>query len=180
MGGLLGILLAGQAEAPVRRLVINDVGPRLDAAAITRIGAYLGAPVSFATVDEAVDYVSVVAAPFGVKARADWRELVEPALRRDGTRWKLHYDPAIAVPFRNVTTEGAAVAEAATWRLYDAIRCPTLIVRGESSDLLTRDTLAEMQARGPRPQASEVPGVGHAPTFMFEHEIALVREFLLR
>jgi pimeloyl-ACP methyl ester carboxylesterase len=180
MGGLIGILLAGQADAPVRRLVINDVGPRLDAAAITRIGGYLGAPVSFASIDEAVDYVSVVAAPFGVKARADWRELVEPALRRDGERWKLHYDPAIAVPFRSVTAEGAAAAEAATWRLYDAIRCPTLIVRGEMSDLLTRETLAEMQARGPRPQAAEVPGVGHAPTFMFEHEIAIVRDFLLR
>jgi pimeloyl-ACP methyl ester carboxylesterase len=180
MGGLIGIALAGQAEAPIRRLVINDVGPRLDAAAISRIGTYLGAPVSFATVDEAVDYVSVVAAPFGVKEREDWRELVEPALRKDGERWLLHYDPRIAVPFKSVTPEGAAVAEAAMWKLYDAIVGPTLIVRGEHSDLLTRETLAEMQARGPRPQGAEVPGVGHAPTFMFEHEIALVRDFLLK
>src|SRR5512139_2494142 len=105
MGGLIGIALAGQADTPVRRLVINDVGPRLDAAAIARIGTYLGAPVSFATVDEAIDYVSVVAAPFGEKERADWRELVEPALRRDGERWRLHYDPAIAVPFKAVTPD---------------------------------------------------------------------------
>jgi pimeloyl-ACP methyl ester carboxylesterase len=180
MGGLIGIALAGQAEAPVRRMVINDVGPRLDAAAIARIGAYLGAPVSFATVDEAVDYVSVLAAPFGVKKREDWRELVEPGLRRDGERWVLHYDPYIAVPFKSVTPEGAAAAEAAMWALYDRIRCPTLIVRGETSDLLTRETLAEMKGRGPRPATAEVPGVGHAPTFMFDHEIALVRDFLLR
>jgi pimeloyl-ACP methyl ester carboxylesterase len=180
MGGLIGIALAGQAEAPIRRLVINDVGPRLDATAIARIGTYLGAPVSFATVDEAIDYVSVVAAPFGVKAREDWRELVEPALRRDGERWRLHYDPAIAVPFKSVTPEGAAAAEAAMWRLYDAIRGPTLIVRGEHSDLLTRETLAEMRSRGPRAEGAEVPGVGHAPTFMFEYEIALVRDFLLK
>jgi pimeloyl-ACP methyl ester carboxylesterase len=180
MGGLIGIALAGQAEAPVRRMVINDVGPRLDAAAIARIGAYLGAPVSFATVDEAVDYVSVLAAPFGVKKREDWRELVEPGLRRDGERWVLHYDPHIAVPFKSVTPEGAAAAEAAMWALYDRIRCPTLIVRGETSDLLTRETLAEMKGRGPRPATAEVPGVGHAPTFMFDHEIALVRDFLLR
>jgi len=180
MGGLIGIALAGQVEAPVRRLVINDVGPRLDAAAIARIGTYLGAPVSFANVDEAVDYVSAVAAPFGLKQREDWRELVEPALRRAGERWVLHYDPRIAVPFKSVTPEGAAAAEAAMWKLYDAIRCPTLIVRGEHSDLLTRETLAEMQSRGPRPSAAEVPGVGHAPTFMFDHEIAPVREFLLK
>jgi pimeloyl-ACP methyl ester carboxylesterase len=145
-----------------------------------RIGAYLGAPVSFASLDEAVDYVSVVAEPFGLKERADWRELVEPALRRDGARWRLHYDPAIAVPFRSITPQGAAAAEAAMWSLYDAIRAPTLIVRGERSDLLTHETLAEMQARGPRPTAVEIPGVGHAPTFMFEHEIAPLRDFLRR
>ena len=178
MGGLIGIALAGQTEAPVRRMVINDVGPRLDAAAIARIGTYLGAPVSFATVDEAIDYVAVVAAPFGVKKREDWRELVEPAVRRDGERWVLHYDPRIAVPFRSVTPESAAAAEASMWALYDRMRCPTLIVRGEHSDLLTRDTLAEMTARGPKPATAEVAGVGHAPTFMFEHEIALVRDFL--
>jgi pimeloyl-ACP methyl ester carboxylesterase len=180
MGGLIGIAVAGQADTPVRRLVINDVGPRLDAAAIARIGTYLGAPVSFATVDEAIDYVSVVAAPFGVKQREDWRELVEPALRRDGERWRLHYDPRIAVPFKSVTPEAAAASEAAMWALYDAIRGPTLIVRGERSDLLTRETLAEMRSRGPRAEGAEVPGVGHAPTFMFEHEIALVRDFLLK
>src|SRR5512144_1604444 len=176
MGGLMGIALAGQAEAPVRRLVINDVGPRLDAAAIGRIGTYLGAPVSFATVDEAVDYVSAVAAPFGLKKREDWRELVEPALRRDGERWLLHYDPRIAVPFRSITAEGAAAAEAAMWHCYDPIQCPTLLVRGENSDRLTRETLAEMKGRGPKPNSAEVPGVGHAPTFMLEHEIALVRD----
>lgn len=179
MGGLIGMALAGQPDAPIRRLVINDVGPRLDAAAIARIGAYLGAPVSFASVDEAIDYVSVVAAPFGLKARDDWRELVEPALRRDGDRFVLHYDPRIAVPFRSVTPESAAAGEAAMWAAYDRIGCPTLVVRGETSDLLTRETLAEMRGRGPRPQTAEVPGVGHAPTFMFEHEIALVRDFLL-
>jgi pimeloyl-ACP methyl ester carboxylesterase len=91
----------------------------------------------------------------------------------------LHYDPRIAVPFKSVTPASAAAAEAAMWELYDRLRCPTLVVRGEHSDLLTHDTLAEMRARGPRPQTAEVRGVGHAPTFMFDHEIALVRDFLL-
>lgn len=178
MGGLIGIVLAGQAGAPVRRMVLNDVGPRLDAAAIARIGTYLGAAVSFASVEEAIDFVSVVAAPFGLKERDDWREFVEPTLRRDGERWVLHYDPRIAEPFKSVTPAEAAAGEAAMWQLYDAIDCPTLIVRGETSDLLTPETLAEMAGRGPRPRTAEVPGVGHAPTFMFEHEIALVRDFL--
>lgn len=179
MGGLIGISLAGQPGSPIKRLVINDVGPRLDAAAIARIGGYVGAPVSFASVDEAVDYISKVAAPFGLTRREDWVELVEPTLRRAGERWVLHYDPNIAVPFKAVTPEIAAVAEAATWKLYDQIACPTLVVRGAHSDLLSHETLVEMMQRGPRATAVEVPGVGHAPTFMHEHEIAIVRDFLL-
>lgn len=180
MGGLIGIALAGQPESPIRQLVINDVGPALGAAAIARIGSYVGQPVSFANLDEAVDYVSVTAAPFGLKTREDWRELTAPTLRREGERYVFHYDPAIAVPFKAVTPDGAAASEAAMWALYDAIRGPTLIVRGERSDLLTRETLAEMRSRGPRAEGAEVPGVGHAPTLMFEHEIALVRDFLLK
>lgn len=179
MGGLIGISLAGQPGSSIKRLVINDVGPRLDAAAIARIGGYVGVPVSFASVDEAVDYISKVAAPFGLTRRQDWVELVEPTLRRAGERWVLHYDPNIAVPFKAVTPEIAAAAEAATWKLYDQIACPTLVVRGAHSDLLSHETLVEMMQRGPRATAVEVPGVGHAPTFMHEHEIAIVRDFLL-
>jgi len=179
MGGLIGISLAGQPGSSIKRLVINDVGPRLDAAAIARIGGYVGVPVSFASVDDAVDYISKVAAPFGLTRRQDWVELVEPTLRRAGERWVLHYDPNIAVPFKAVTPEIAAAAEAATWKLYDQIACPTLVVRGAHSDLLSHETLVEMMQRGPRATAVEVPGVGHAPTFMHEHEIAIVRDFLL-
>jgi len=178
MGGLIGIALAGQAGAPIRRLVINDVGPRLDAAAIQRIGTYLGQPISFASVEEAVDYLSTVAAPFGLKSRADWRELVEPTIRQEGGRWLLRYDPLIAVPFKSVTPQSAAAAEAVMWGLYDRVTAQTLVLRGESSDLLSRATLAEMAARGPRPQTREIAGVGHAPTLMHSGEIGIVRDFL--
>jgi pimeloyl-ACP methyl ester carboxylesterase len=179
MGGLIGIMLAGQPGTPIARLVINDVGPRLDAAAITRISEYVGVPVSFASIDEGVDYISKVAAPFGLKRPEDWRELIEPGLRREGNRWTLHYDKRIAVPFKSVTPEAAAEGERAMWHFYDQIRGPTLVIRGESSDLLTHATLEEMAGRGPRPATAEVKGVGHAPTFMHENEIAIVRDFLL-
>jgi pimeloyl-ACP methyl ester carboxylesterase len=179
MGGLIGITLAGQPGSLVNRLVINDVGPRLDAAAITRIGSYVGAPVSFASMDEGVDYISHVAAPFGLKRREDWVELVTPGLRQEGGRWVPHYDPRIAVPFKAVTPELAAAGEAAMWKLYDQIECPVLVLRGETSDLLSHQTLVEMTQRGPRAKAVEIPGVGHAPTLMHAHEIEIVRDFLL-
>lgn len=178
MGGLIGIALAGQVDSPVRRLVLNDVGPRLDAAAIARIGDYVGQPMSFASIDQAVDYISTIARPFGLTRREDWRELVEPGLKREGAHWMLHYDPNIAVPFKASTPARTAADEAALWSLYDNIRCPTLVIRGENSDLLSRATLAEMAARGPKVKTAEIPGVGHAPTLMLVNEIAIVRDFL--
>ncbi len=152
MGGLIGIGLAGQADSPIRKLVINDVGPTLDAAAVARIGDYVGASISFADVEEAIDYISTIAAPFGLTRREDWRELVEPGLKRDGARWTLHYDPQIAVPFKASTPERARADEAVLWALYDNIRCPTLVIRGANSDLLSRETLHQMATRGPKAQ----------------------------
>jgi pimeloyl-ACP methyl ester carboxylesterase len=179
MGGLIGIWLAGLPGTPITRLVINDVGPTLDAAALARIADYLGKDARFASVDAAVDYVSTISAPFGLASRADWQELTEPLLRRDGDGWVLHYDPAIAVPFKSVTVEAAAAGEAAMWQHYDAIACPTLLVRGENSDLLSRETARRMTERGPHAKLVEIPGVGHAPMFMDAAQIAVAREFLL-
>lgn len=179
MGGLIGIALAGQAQSPIRQLVLNDVGPRLGPVAIARIAGYVGQPVSFASLDEAAKYQSVTAAPFGLKTHDEWRELVAPTLRQDGERYVFRYDPAIALPFKTTTPQAAAAGEAATWALYDRIEARTLLVRGADSDLLTPETAAEMAGRGPRPQIVEVPGVGHAPTFMPAGEIELLRRFLL-
>ena len=137
------------------------------------------ASISFSDVDEAVDYISTIAAPFGLTRREDWRELVVPGLKRDGARWTLHYDPNIAVPFKASTPERTSADEKVLWSLYDNIRCPTLVIRGANSDLLSRDTLSEMAARGPKARTSEISGVGHAPTLMLANEIATVREFLL-
>jgi pimeloyl-ACP methyl ester carboxylesterase len=180
MGGLIGMSLAGLADSPISRLVINDVGPRLDAAALVRIGSYLGKTVRFADVEEAIDYASTVGAPFGLRSRDEWREITEPTLRRDGEQWVLHYDPLIAMPFAAVTQQSAAAGEAAMWRLYDAIGCPTLITRGAESDLLSRETAEEMSRRGPRARLVEFAGVGHAPMFFHDDQIAVVRDFLLQ
>ena len=92
--------------------------------------------------------------------------------------WVSHYDPAIAVPFGAVTPELVAAGEAALWAAYDQLRCPTLLLRGEQSDLLTRDTAQAMTQRGPRARLVELPGVGHAPTLIHADQVALVRDFL--
>jgi pimeloyl-ACP methyl ester carboxylesterase len=174
MGGLIGMGLAAQAGSPVRRLVLNDVGPLVTRASLERIASYVGKAPAFASVAEAEQYIRGVSAPFGPHSDAQWRFLTETWLRRnDDGSWRAHYDPRIAEP------RIAPEKDLELWSLYDPIRCPTLLLRGERSDLLTHDTAAEMARRGPRARVVEIPGVGHAPTLLHRDQIAIVRDFLL-
>lgn len=180
MGGLIGMALAGQPGSPITRLVLNDVGPTINPQAVARIGEYVGKPVRFASEDEAVDYITLISMGFGLKNRDDWREITRTVLKRDGDGFILHYDPKVALPIKAMTPEIAAASEGALWRLYDQIRCPTLLIRGESSDLLSKETAAAMTGRGPRAVLAEFAGVGHAPMFFDDEQIGFVRDYLLR
>lgn len=183
MGGLIGLGLAslpraeGQAS-PIRRLVLNDVGPAIRFEALQRIGSYLGKPAQFATLAEGAAYLRSISQGFGPHTDAEWMALSEPLFRADGDGWKLHYDPAIALPFAAVTPELAAAGEAALWAAYDALRCPTLLIRGAESDLLSTETAQAMTQRGPKARLVELAGVGHAPTLIHDDQISLVRDFL--
>lgn len=177
MGGLIGMALAAHANAPIRRLLLVDVGPVVTATAIARIGEFVGRAPRFESIEQAEAYLRVVAAPFGPLSDAQWRHLTEHTVRlkADG-KFDVHYDPGIAEPFRAVMGEGK---DHELWPIYDAIRCPTRVLRGESSDVLTRETAREMTERGPHAQVVEIPGVGHAPMLFDEAQIAHAREFLL-
>jgi pimeloyl-ACP methyl ester carboxylesterase len=176
MGGLIGMLLAAQNKSPIARLVLNDVGPVLTAAAIARIGDYVGKAPRFDSFAAAERYIREVSAPFGVLDDAQWRHLTEHSVKPAAAGGlELRYDPAIAEPFRAAMGSGKDVE---VWALYDPIRCPTLVLRGASSDLLSRETADAMAGRGPRPRIVEIPGVGHAPMLLNEAQIAPVRDFL--
>lgn len=179
MGGLIGLGLASLPQSPIGRLVLNDVGPTIQYEALVRIGTYLGMPLRWATVDEAANYLLSISASFGPHTAEQWLALSRPMLKADGDGFVLHYDPNIAVPFRAITPELAAAGEALTWRAYDAIGCPTLLLRGARSDLLSRETAQAMTQRGPKARLHEFAGVGHAPTLVADEQIAVVREFLL-
>ncbi len=176
LGALVGMALAAQERSPIGRLVVNDAGPVITAASLQRIGGYVGQAPPFANFAQAEEYVRAVSASFGPHSDDEWRFLAEHAVRRapDGT-YRVHYDPAIAVPFASLD----AGVDIESWPIWDAIGCPTLLLRGAESDLLTREVAVAMTERGPRAQLVEFPGIGHAPTLMHEDQIAVVREFLL-
>jgi pimeloyl-ACP methyl ester carboxylesterase len=179
MGGLIGMILAGYENTPVRRLVLNDIGPNLDPAAMGRIGAYIGEDVRFPSFEAGCSYVRTVSASFGPHSDAEWDKLARDVLVQcpDG-QWTRHYDLALAAPFAALTAERVRQDQEALWAAYDAIRCPTLLVRGTESDLLSHATAEEMRTRGPHARLVELPGVGHAPTFVQPEQIAIAREFL--
>lgn len=179
MGGLIGISLAGLARSPIARLVLNDVGPRIEPAALERIGSYVGQPVRFGSIEEATEYNRRVAPGFGMRDDAEWREITASVLKPDGDGFVLGYDPAIGSATRALSADALSAGEQALWRLYDSIACPTLLLRGEQSDLLSAETAQRMATRGPRARVVGIPGVGHAPMLFDPAQIRVVREFLL-
>lgn len=180
MGGLIGLGVAALAGSPLRRLVLNDVGPSIEPASLARIGTYLGAPLRWATLDEAADALWAISQSFGPHTREQWLALTRPQLMADGTGFKPHYDPAIALPFRAITPEIARAGEAALWAAWDSLALPVLLLRGADSDLLSKATAQAMTERGPKARCVEFAGVGHAPTLVQPAQRKVVRDFLLQ
>ncbi|WP_332856458.1 alpha/beta fold hydrolase [Duganella sp. S19_KUP01_CR8] len=180
MGGLIGLGLASLPDNPIRKLILNDIGPVLAPMALQRIGDYIGQDLRFDTFAEAAKFIRDVSLTFGQHTEEEWHKLASDVLRQDKDgKWVRHYDMGLALPFRSATPESAAADEALLWSAYDAIRCPTLLVRGAESDLLSAETAALMTQRGPKATLVEIPDVGHAPTFFHDDQIAIVKQFLL-
>jgi pimeloyl-ACP methyl ester carboxylesterase len=174
MGGLIGMFLAAQPGTPIRKLVMNDVGPYLPKAGLERIAAYVGKPVRFASLEEMERYVRLIAAPFGSLTEAQWHHLTVHAARRlESGEYTFAYDPGIAEPLK-----ASEIVDIDLWPVWDAVRCPVLVLRGAVSDVLTHPDAEAMTNRGPRAQLVEFPGIGHAPALMAEEQIAVVRDWL--
>jgi pimeloyl-ACP methyl ester carboxylesterase len=173
MGGLIGMMLAAQPGNPIRRLVLNDIGPFLPKSALERIGSYVGKDPHFADIAGLETYLRQVHAPFGPLTDEEWRHLAEHGWRRlpDGG-FGVAYDPHIGDAFHG------ELSDVDLWPVWDAVRCPTLVVRGAESDLLRAEDAAAMTQRGPRAALAEFPGIGHAPALMAADQIAAVRDFL--
>jgi len=175
MGGMLGMLLASRPNTPIRKLIVNDVGPLIPKASLERIGTYVGKDPRFKSLAELETYIRTVSAPFGPLTDAQWHHLTVTGARQhiDGS-WGMCYDPDLAAPFRK-----GPVQDVNLWTFWDTITCPTLVLRGADSDLLLKTTAEEMQSRGPHARLVEFAGIGHAPMLMADDQIAVVKEFLL-
>jgi pimeloyl-ACP methyl ester carboxylesterase len=173
LGGICGMMVAAGANTPLRRLVLNDIGSRVPAAAAARIAAYIQMQPVFADLAALEAHLRKVHAPFGPLTDAQWRHLAEHGARRlpDGSM-ALHYDPGMSVPFQESAT--GAVDLSVVWSM---VRLPTLVIRGAESDILDEETASDMAAR-PGVRVTTLPGIGHAPALMEPEQIDLVWRFL--
>jgi pimeloyl-ACP methyl ester carboxylesterase len=173
MGGAIGLkAAAGALRGRIRRLVLNDIGPEIAAAAVQRIRSYAGSPPAFATVSELEAYFRTIYKPYGWLSDAQWRALTESSTRRlpDG-RVTPHYDPAMVRQFIDHPDDYLQ------WEAWDSLTLPVLCLRGEASDLLLPEAAEAMRVRGPRAVVVTIPGCGHAPALNTPDQFALVERF---
>jgi pimeloyl-ACP methyl ester carboxylesterase len=179
LGGHIGMMLAAERATPVQRLVLNDFGARVSAAALRRIGGYLTRTWKFESIDALEMHLREALAPFGDLSDSQWRHLaVHSAVTAPDNGLRFHFDPAIGARFAIPIW-----LDIVLWRLWEEIHCPVLILRGENSDLLSRETVALMTERGPaarqgKVSAIEVAGCGHAPALLDAEQIGFISEFL--
>jgi pimeloyl-ACP methyl ester carboxylesterase len=174
MGGAIGLhAAAGALKGRIRRLVLNDIGPQLGAAAVERIRAYAGDPPQFGRLSELEEYFRGIYRPYGWLSDEQWRRLTETSARRtDAGKFTPHYDPKMVLQFTHHPRDYDQ------WEAYDALDVPTLCLRGENSDLLLPETAEAMRSRGPRAVVVTIPGCGHAPALNVPEQFALVERFL--
>ena len=180
MGGIIGMIVAAKFSTRIRKLVLNDVGIHLPAEALERIYTYLrNMPKEFLTREAADRYLARIFEPFGIRDPGHWNAFVDHSLLREGTKFKLACDPAIVEVFRRDTNNFTDIAAVNLSEFWEAVRQPTFILWGETSDLLNAEIVRSMKATHPRAESLMVPNVGHAPALMTDDQIRPIINFLI-
>ena len=176
LGALIGISLAGLDNAPIRRLVINDIAPEIPYSALARITSYTGDNRNFASLEEVEAHLRETLSPFGPMTDEDWRRMAKTSSFPTENGFRTHHDPDIIQNFRRYFM----FMHFNLWKFWDRITCPVLILRGEHSDFLTPRLLNRMVERLPHAEYLEFAGVGHTPTLNAPVQIDPVLDWLER
>jgi pimeloyl-ACP methyl ester carboxylesterase len=175
MGGIIAMAYAGEHADRLRGLVINDIGPDVEGGS-QRITQTVGSrPEEFATLEDAMAYRRQVSPIVAGRSEEDQRELALGVLRqRPDGHWVWKMDPA----YIQQRVQRGAPARPALWPALERIPCPTLLVWGTESDVLSEAQARRMVKALPRGELVAVPGVGHAPTLVEPVVLAAMERFL--
>ena len=178
MGGLMGMIAAATTPKLIRKMVLNDIGPYIDAVGMRRIGSYIKGEVKFPTREAAQARMREIYAPFHLSEN-DWPHMFEFGLRQttDG-EWSFNHDPNLGAVFKDKDGNLLEIGEFDLWRIWEAIKIPVLVLRGVTSDILSREVAQRMLLR-PQTQLVEFAGYGHVPPLINNEQIEVVRKFLI-
>ena len=171
MGGILGMALASQPGSPIRRLVLNDIGPFISGASRAANTNVTAATTVWPDEETAIAAVLEYRKAFGPFTPAAARKFARDSLvaSADGG-WRLHFDPRIMT--------GRDTSDADMWAAWNRIDVPVLCLWGVESILLSAATVERMRATGPRAEVYALAGVGHCPGLTSDAEIARIQAFL--
>src|SRR5690606_23060795 len=174
MGGILGMMIAAQKDHPIRRMVINDIGPFIPAEALTRIKQYVTLNPSYRDWDSYLDAFRKRFVTFGLQTEEELNYLAKTSAyyEPDG-KIRLAYDPRIAFGIDS----SAHVVDVDLWPVWKILDMPFLLLRGAESDVLSAEVLDKMMV-GKKAEAVTFAGVGHAPALMNDQQIGVVRDWL--
>lgn len=179
MGGIIGMMMAAQYPNVIKRMVLNDVGAKVSAAGLKRILGYVGSQSHFSTRAEAMSALKYYLAPFGIQSDADWDYMCDISfqVQPDGG-YSFAYDPDITKPFRELAMASGVIADIDLTAYWLRVICPTLILRGAQSDILSSETAHAMLLRPSQTKLIEFQNVGHAPALIDEKQITPIIDWL--
>ncbi len=177
MGGIIGMMVANSFPKLLKTLILNDIGCLVPKEGLKRIISYVGINSNFTSRIDAENELQNRCSAYGIKNYEHWQNLFRHGIieNPDGS-FSLAYDSGIS---KNLSNPDKEIEDANLWPLWEAIKpIPTLILRGNESDILRHDTAIEMQKTHPNCTLLEIDNVGHAPALMNDYEIVAIKKFL--
>lgn len=175
MGGIIGMVLASMPQSPIRRLIVNDIGPEVSRSALVALGEYIGKEGEFQSQKEVENYLRSVHTEFAPMTDEDWEHMAKYSSRRTrkGT-WRLKTDRQVGEAFR----DSISYHNVDMWNTWEQISCPVLVLRGKNSSFLSEETAQKMLACGPKATLVEFDDTGHTPTLRNEEQVKIVADWL--
>lgn len=177
MGGIIGMVMAAMHHSPIKKLVLNDIGPFVDAKALQEIVTYgtEGSKRSFETLGEVEVYLKKTYSSFAQLSPEQWNHLAECGVWQNSNKqYELAYDPKIIENVRLAIQNNIP-----QWALWSSIQCPILVLHAALSNVLSEDTVLKMQQLQPTLKTIKIPNIGHPVSLMKKEEIDWVEEWLI-
>ncbi len=175
MGGIIGMVLASVQQSPIRRLVVNDIGPEVSRDALMSIAEYIGRTDEFASLKELEDHLRTIYKEFAPMSDDDWEQMAHYSSRRTkrGT-WRRKVDSRVGEAFRDSIT----YFNVDMWDTWESISCPVLVLRGKDSSFLSEQTAKRMLECGPETTLVEFDDTGHTPTLRNDEQVDVIADWL--